>query len=82
VEIVPKGYFVDSANTTRTPAYTLANVKVGFDYAPWGVGILFEGRNLNDKSFVSAVNVDDANRNYFFPGDRRAFYGSVAWRWK
>jgi len=82
VEIVPKGYFVDSANTTRTPAYTLANVKVGFDYKPWGVGVLFEGRNLNDKSFVSAVNVDDANRNYFFPGDGRAFYGSVAWRWK
>ena len=82
VEIVPKGYFVDSANTVRTPAYTLFNVKLGFDYKPWNLGVFFEGRNLTDKRFVSAVNVDDANGNYFFPGDQRGFYGSVAWRWK
>jgi iron complex outermembrane receptor protein len=82
VEIVPRGYFVDSANTTRTPAYTLVNVKAGFEYRPWGLGVLLEARNLADTSFVSAVNVDDANRNYFYPGDGRAFYGSVAWRWK
>lgn len=82
VEVVPQGYFVDSANTTRTPTYALVHLKIGFDYKPWGIGLLFEARNLNDKSFVSAVNVDDANRNYFFPGDQRAFYGSVAWRWK
>ena len=55
---------------------------MGFDYTPWGIGVLFEGRTLNDKSFVSAVNVDDANRNDFFPGDGRAFHGSVAWRWR
>ena len=60
VEIVPQGYFVNSANTVRTPAYTLVNVKVGFDYKPWNLGVFFEGRNLTDKSFVSAVNVDDA----------------------
>jgi iron complex outermembrane recepter protein len=82
VEIVPRGYFVDSANTTRTPSYTLVNVKMGFEYKPWNLGIFFEGRNLTDKRFVSAVAVDDANRNYFYPGDGRGFYGSVAWRWK
>jgi iron complex outermembrane receptor protein len=82
VEIVPQGYFVDSANTTRTPSYTLVNVKMGYEYKPWNLGIFFEGRNLGDQRFVSAVQVDDANRNYFFPGDGRGFYGSVAWRWK
>jgi len=82
VEIVPQGYFVDSANTTRTPSYTLVNVKTGFEYKPWNLGIFFEAKNLTDKSFVSAVAVDDANRNYFYPGDGRAFYGSVAWRFK
>jgi len=82
VEIVPRGYFVDSANTTRTPSYTLVNVKLGYEYKPWNLGLFFEGRNLGDKRFVSAVQVDDANRNYFFPGDGRGFYGSVAWRWK
>ncbi len=82
VEIVPQGYFVNSANTVRTPAYTLFNVKMGFEYKPWNVGIFFEGRNLTGKRFVSAVAVDDANGNYFYPGDQRGFYGSVAWRWK
>jgi iron complex outermembrane receptor protein len=82
VEIVPQGYFVDSANTTRTPSYTLVNVKLGYEYKPWNLGIFFEGKNLGDKRFVSAVQVDDANRNYFFPGDGRGFYGSVVWRWK
>ena len=55
---------------------------MGYDYKPWNLGVFFEGRNLTDKRFVSAVNVDDANGNYFFPGDGRGFYGSVAWRWK
>ena len=82
LEIVPLGYFVNSANTVKTPAYTLFNVKMGFEYKPWNVGIFFEGRNLTDKAFVSAVNVDDATGSYFFPGDQRGFYGSVAWRWK
>jgi iron complex outermembrane receptor protein len=82
VEVVPRGYFVDSANTTRTPAYTLVNLTAGFEYKRWGLRVLLEGRNLADTRFVSAVAVDDANRNYFYPGDGRAFYGSVAWRWK
>jgi outer membrane receptor protein involved in Fe transport len=55
---------------------------MGYEYKPWNLGIFFEGRNLGDQRFVSAVQVDDANRNYFFPGDGRGFYGSVAWRWK
>ena len=82
VEAVPKGYFVNSVNTVRTPAYALFNIKTGFEYKPWNLAVFFEGRNLTDTPFVSAVNVDDANGNYFFPGDQRGYYGSVAWRWK
>jgi len=82
VEIVPRGYYVDSANTTRTPSYTLVNVRLGYEYKPWNLAVFFEGRNLGDKSFVSAVAVDDASGNYFYPGDGRGFYGSIAWRWQ
>src|SRR5262249_49157885 len=59
VEVVPRGYFVDSANTTRTPAYTLVNLKMGYSYKPWDLEVFVEGRNLGDQSFVSAVAVDD-----------------------
>ena len=82
MEAVPQGYFVDSANTVRTPAYALANIRLGYEYAPWKLGIYFEARNMANTNYVSAVQVDDANGNSFFPGDGRAFYGGVAWRWR
>jgi hypothetical protein len=28
------------------------------------------------------VQVDASNRRFFEPGDGRAFYGGVQWRWK
>ena len=62
---MPQGYFVDSANTTRTPAYTLVNFRMGFEYKPWNLGVFFEARNLTDQTYASAVAVDDANRRYF-----------------
>jgi iron complex outermembrane recepter protein len=82
MEAVPRGYFVDSANTVRTPAYALANIRLGYEYAPWKLDVYFEARNLANTSYVSAVQVDDANNNSFFPGDGRSFYGGVAWRWR
>ena len=34
VEWVPVGYFVNSANTVKTPSYVLGNVQIGFDHKP------------------------------------------------
>jgi len=82
VEWVPTGYFVDSANTVRTPSYALGNVRIGYDHKPWNLGVFFEARNVADQSFVSSVVVDNANARYFEPGDGRAFYGGVSWRFK
>ena len=82
IEIVPKGYFVNSANDASTDAYTLFNVRMGYTYKPWNLEVYFEGRNLTNATYASSVVVDDANRRYFEPGDGRAFYGGVAWRWK
>ena len=82
MENVPKGYAVNSANTSRTSAYVLGNVAIGYDYKPWNLSVFFQGRNLADAKYISAVQVDDANGNSFFPGDGRAFYGGLAWRWK
>jgi hypothetical protein len=28
------------------------------------------------------VQVDAANRRFYEPGDGRAFYGGIQWRWK
>jgi iron complex outermembrane recepter protein len=82
VEVVPHGYDVTSENDARTQAYTLFNVRAGYDHAPWGLGVFFEARNLTDATYASAVVVDAANKRFFEPGDGRAFYGGLQWRWQ
>jgi iron complex outermembrane recepter protein len=82
VEFVPEGYFVNSENRHRTSPYELVSVRMGYDYKPWNLGVFFEGRNLANVDYVSSVQVDSANGRFFEPGDGRAFYGGVAWRWK
>jgi iron complex outermembrane recepter protein len=82
IESVPHGYAVNSENDARTSGYVLAGVRAGYDYKPWNLGVAFEARNLTDATHASSVVVDAANRRFFEPGDGRAFYGSLQWRWK
>ena len=82
MESAPAGYAVNSDNTAQTDPYTLFNLRLGYDYKPWNFSAFFEARNLTDKRYAAAVTVDDANGRFFLPGDGRAFYGGVSWRWK
>jgi iron complex outermembrane recepter protein len=82
VEWVPSSYPVNSANTARTEAYFLFNVGLGYTYQPWNLSTFFLAQNLTNKSYISAVTVDDATGRFFLPGDGRAFYGGVSWRWR
>ena len=82
VEWVPRGYFVNSENLNRTSPYELGGVRMGYDYKPWNLSVFFEGRNLANVNYVSSVQVDNANARFFEPGDGRAFYGGVSWRFK
>jgi iron complex outermembrane receptor protein len=81
VESAPKSYFVNSENTARASAYTLANIRAGYTYKPLNLDVLFEARNLADKDYVAAVFVDAADGRFYQPGDGRSFYGGVRWRW-
>ena len=82
LDIVPKGYFVNSENDARNDPYTIVNFKAGFEHKPTGIGVFFEARNLTDTTYSGAVATDDANRRFFFPGDGRSFYGGLSWRWR
>ena len=82
VEIVPDGYFVDSANSARAPHYALFGLRLGYDHKPTNLSVFFEGRNLTNKNYSSSVVVDSAVGRYFEPGDGRAFYGGVSWRFR
>jgi len=73
---------VNSANTVFAPSYVLVGVRAGYDYQPSQnkpalCRFFFEGRNLTNATWVSAVSPDSGNGAYFYPGDGRAFYGGL-----
>ena len=82
VEFVPQGYFVNRENRNRTSPYELVGVRMGYDVKAWNLSVFFEGRNLADVTYASSVQVDNAVGRFFEPGDGRAFYGGVAWRFR
>jgi len=80
-ENVPKAYPVNSTNTNSTSAYDIYGIQMGYTYKPWNMTVSFQGANLANKSFISAVVTDDALGQSFFPGDGRSFYGGLQWRY-
>ncbi len=82
VEWVPEAYHVDNANTTKTAAYALLGMKAGYDYGN-GLKFFLDGRNLLDKTYISNVSVISTAANgslLYNPGDGRAVYAGVEWR--
>ncbi len=80
-ENVPKRYFVNSTNTNGTSPYILFGMQLGYTYKPWNLSVYFQGTNLTDKSYISAVVTDDALGQSFYPGDGRGYYAGLQWRW-
>lgn len=84
LEWVPQGYFIDNANTQKTDGYALVGLKAGWTM-PNGLTLFLDGRNLTGKSYVSNTGVvpraTTANSNVYNPGDGRAVYAGVEFRW-
>jgi len=82
MEWVPQDYYVDHANTFRTPGYTLVGLRVGGRMASqWSWFV--DARNLADRRWIASTNVvadargqDQAN---FMPGDGRSVYVGLEW---
>jgi iron complex outermembrane receptor protein len=75
---------VDFAHTWFADPFALVGVRVGYQ-TRHGLGIFFEAKNLTDQTYAATTNVvpNAAGRdtNAFLPGDGRAFYGGVEWKW-
>jgi iron complex outermembrane receptor protein len=83
VEWVPQAYNVDNANTLKTEAYALLGAKAGYDFGG-GLKVFVDGRNLLDKTYIADVSVlptGTASAAQFNPGDGRAVYLGVEYRW-
>ena len=83
VEWVPQAYFVDSVNTVNTEAYALLGLKAGFDNGG-PISAYIEGRNLTNKAYIastSIINQATATSPLFEPGNGRAVYAGMKYRW-
>ena len=84
MEWSPKKYSVDFAQTLHADPYALLGFKIGWKSRS-GVSIFAEARNLTDKAYAATTNVianaGGADSQQFYPGDGRAFYGGMEWKW-
>jgi iron complex outermembrane receptor protein len=83
VEWVPQAYYADSANTTRTAAYAIWGLKLGFDNGG-PLSAYIEGRNLSDEAYIasaSIIDVANAGSALFEPGTGRAVFAGIRARW-
>ena len=72
--------FANNANTVADPAYTLANLRLGFDAGRGGATFSpFLGvNNLFDQSYNSNIRLNAFGRRFYEPGPGRNMYAGVA----
>jgi iron complex outermembrane receptor protein len=83
VEWSPSGAWVDYANTTRAPAYAVANLNVGWSVSET-VSLFLDIRNLTDETYVSNVQaalVATPATAAYWPGDGRAVFAGLSIRY-
>jgi len=67
--------YVNERNTDAAPAYTVANVRVGFEQrvGTWTLREFARVNNLADRDYVGSVIVGDTNGRFFEPSARRNY---------
>jgi len=67
--------YVNDRNTDAAPAYTIGNVRVGFEQRTgrWLLREFARLNNFTDQNYVGTVIVGDANGRYFEPAATRNF---------
>ena len=79
IELVPGGYYVNSANTVKNRAWSNVGIRAEWSLARFGATAFFSARNLANRLQSQSVQVDNAVGKYFEPSDGRAFYAGVRW---
>jgi len=85
LEWSPQAYAVDLSHSTFADPYALLGLKIGYRTKK-GVSFFVEARNLTDETYASTTGVVQnaalpAQAATFFPGDGRAFYAGVEFKW-
>lgn len=73
------GFYVDSLNTTKNPAYVIMNLRAGYNYNK-SLSFFAEGRNLTDQTYAGAVVVNDSQGRFFNPGQGISGFAGAEWK--
>jgi iron complex outermembrane receptor protein len=73
------GYFVDDANTARSPSYELVNLRAGFErlLGRWSVEPFVGLNNLTDADYDGTVRLNAVGGRFFEPAPGFNVYGGV-----
>ncbi len=85
IEWSPQRFAADLARTTFADPYALLGLKFGYRTKK-GLSFFVEARNLTDETYSPTTNVVQnapapGATAVFLPGDGRAFYGGVEFKW-
>jgi iron complex outermembrane recepter protein len=67
--------YVDDANTDTAPAYTIFNLRAGFqqNISNWHISEYIRVENIFDKDYIGSVKVNDSKLRYFEPAAGRNY---------
>jgi len=76
--------FADNANTVVNDAYTLSNLRLGYEHRAGSLVVSpFIGiNNLFDESYNANLRINDTNLRFFEPGPERNAYAGVTVNWR
>jgi iron complex outermembrane receptor protein len=79
IDWVPRGGYVDYANTQKAPGYAMLGIEGGIDVTPT-LRLFAEGRNLTDKRAVTSyttVTTYVPGSEIFYPAEGRAVFAGI-----
>ena len=83
IEWVPKGGYVDYANTLESNPYAVLNTKAGVNLGS-GVNVFLDARNILDRRYLSnystVTDARTANTSVFYPGEGQTIYAGFVWK--
>ncbi len=67
--------YVNDINTDAAPAYTIFNVRAGFEQnlSRWKLSEYLRVENITDKNYIGSIRVNDGNSLFFEPGAGRGY---------
>ena len=76
--------FADNANTIVNDAYTLSNLRLGYEHRAGSLVVMpYIGiNNLFDESYNANLRINDTNLRFFEPGPERNAYAGVTVNWR